>query len=858
MTAAFEVANLAWRIVGLRLHLNVLPITQVPSRRAAPQPRASMASRGWRDVKSATRSLAANRLNTAIALFTLAFGIGVNTSVFSVLDSVLWRPVPFRDADHLIELANFNVVQKFTYAGMSRGLTQAWRQQGDLFDRVEAVDRSSFVYRDDRGATMVPGAIISPGLLKMLGVPARAGRVFTDADGRGGTDRIAVISDDFWRSTLHGDRNVIGQRLTIDDAGYEVVGVMPATFRFPDDRTAIWLPYNLDAPPPDRQGSAINSAAIRWMPIARERASLSIEQLRSQVVARGATLSESSGGPAGVSAAVMTLEFALDERTQRSLVVLAAAVAFLLLIVCANLASLALSRSIARARDLAVCAALGASRGDLVRAAVVESALLGAIGAVGGATLAAGFLQIVRTVLPDAVSLSTLNPIDLDGRALACAGVLGLATAVLFGLPPAYLASRTAVADLLRWGGRSIAGHSGSQRFRGALVVAEVAMAMVLLVAAALMTRSLIKLNQADRGLDPAGLVAVRLGLPVAGYQDLAMRDQFAKAVTERLRHVPGVRAAGVGVVPPQTDKILFGNISIDGGPDEPERLLVPAYDVSADFFATLRLPFKAGHTFPDHDLEPSAIVSESFARAHWPRGDAINKQFRVGDDDARTVIGIVGDVIQVEPGARARRTQVYLPLGQTRGLAAPVGPASAIAEYRTLVLRTDDPAAVVSSLPAAIHEVDPSVVVWKIDLVEHLFADAIARPRIVFVLMSVFAIFGLILAAAGIYGVLSYLVALRAREIGIRLALGARPSTVGLLVVRSGLALTVTGLVIGLAAALALVRVMRTLLYQVEPSDPTSVTIVVAVLTTAALVACLRPARQAMRVDPLTLLREG
>ena len=858
-TATVEIASMAGIVLSLQLHMNVAPISPRPPRSHSPRRASTWLVRIGRDLRTAIRSLAANRLNTGIALATLALGIAVNASIFSILDSVLWRPVPFRDADRLASLANDNTARKFTYQGMSRMLSAAWRQQTDLFDRVEVYERGSFVYRNAGGATMVSGAIVSPGLFSMLDVPARAGRWFRAGEGRGGSFGFAVVSDTFWRSMLNGDAGAVGRRITLDDADYEIIGVMPATFRFPDERTSVWLPYDIDAPPPDGSGPTRQSPSPAFVPVVRTRAGSVPAQLREQIVARGGGLSESTGGPASVSAVPMSLELSVDDRTERSLVVLGAAVAFLLLIVCANLASLALSRSLARARDLAVRAALGASRADLVRQTFIESLLLGVAGSVVGVVLAGLLLDVARAVLPDAVTLSTLNPIDLDGRTFAFAAVLGLVTAVLFGLAPAYFASRTAIVDVLRRGGRAIAGASASERLRSTLVIAEVAISMVLLVGAALMTHSLIKLMHADRGLDATGVVALRLGLPSASYGDPSARNQFMQIVSERLGHIPGVQAVSTGAVPPETSKVVFGRVHVDGQPEEiGNPAIVPVYEITPDFFATLRIPIERGHTFTDRDPDHPAIVSESFAHQHWPNGDAIGGRFEIGGTGMLTVVGIVGDVTRARPGETGKPSQMYYPVGQTNGLAVPTGIVSAIAEYRTLVIRADDPARVVPALPAAVHEIDPLVVIWKTDLVEHLFADAIARPRVVFVLMTTFAMFGLVLAAAGIYGVLSYLVAARQQEIGIRLALGARPERVGIAIVRNGLTLTAIGLVVGLAAALVLVRTMRTLLYEVEPSDPLSIAAVAAVLLATAVVACWRPMRQAMRVDPLSLLREG
>ena len=856
-TAALETISLAWMVVSLQLSFNIAPISpQTPRRRGRRSPVDGLRRFGH-DLRWAWRSLAANRLNTAIAFVTLACGIGVNTSIFTIIDSVLWRPVPFRDADRLTTLANRNP-QGITYQGMTRSLALAWRQQADLFDRVEVYERGSFVYASPDGASMVQGAIVSPGLLPMLGMPIAQGRLFTDADGRGGTDERAVVSDGFWRSELHGRRDAIGSMITLDGLSYEVVGIMPSAFRFPDERTEVWLPYNLDAPPPEGSGPSRRSIRPAFEPIVRVRRDVSMDQASGQVASRGGSLNASAGGDASITTVFVSMQLGLDERTERSLVVLAAAVVFLLLIVCANLASLALSRSLSRARDLAVRAALGASRADLVRQSAIESLVIGAGGAMGGAAMAAVLLALARTVMPDAVSMRSLNPIGFDERTVAFAAGLGILTALFFGLPPAYFASRTRIVDALRRGGRSIAGAGSSERLRSAFVVAEVALSMVLLVGAALMAHSLIKLTRVDRGLDATGVVALRLGLPAAGYTDVAARDIFATTIAERLRHVPGVEAVSLGGVPPETSRVSFGKVRVEGAAEEAgDPLIVATYEVTPEFFSTLRIPFKQGHTFAGGDPEGSVIISEAFARAHWPEGRALGSRFEIGSSGIHTVVGIVTDVNRPDT-VKSSRSQIYYQVGRATNLGMPVGALSIIADYRTLVIRADDAARVVPALRAAVHDVDPKVVIWKIDLVEHLFADAIARPRVVFVLMTTFATFGLLLAAAGIYGVLTYLVLTRQQEIGIRLALGARPAAVARLIVRSGLGLTGVGLVLGLVAALGLVRVMRTLLYDVDPSDPLAIGGVVAVLLGTALLACWRPMRQAMRVDPLALLREG
>lgn len=808
------------------------------------------------DVLAAYRSLLSARLNAGVALVTLALGIGVNAAVFSVLDAVLWRPVPFAYADRLVEIANYNVQRKFMYAGMSRDLVLEWRSQRDVFERLEAFQHLSIVYHDAAGSTMVAGAMVTPGLFPMLGRGVRTGRNFTDGDGSGGTDRIAIVSDAFWRNRLHRSGDAIGTHLDLDNTSYDIVGIMPASFRFPDELTEIWLPYNVDQPPPPGAGPDRRSIAATLQPYGRLAAGLTKADATARIQARGGGLNAKAGGTDQVSATIFGNDL-VEQDTARTLTVLAGAVSFLLIIVCANLANLSLSRSIARVRDLAVRAALGASRAALVRQMLVENLLLGLTGAAGGVLVAGSLIGLARRVLPDAVRLSSYNAIDLDGRTLAVIAALGLVTSIVFGLPPAWIASKASAMDVLRHDTRSTTGSRASRRMRAALVIAEVGVSMVLLVGAALMTRTLVGLYRADRGLDPHGLVAVQLGLPAAGYADAGVRDAFMRDAIDRVRQLPGVTGAAAGVPPPQNAKVAFGNISLADAPDaEPSRAILPVYEIGPGFFQTLRLPILEGRDFSADDHGGVVVVNESFARKYWPAQPALEKQFSLDRKSWFRVIGVVADVRRVEPGAAKSQPQVFQPVNGGLSLAIPVMAASTIAEYRTLVVRADDPVQLTKTLPAAVHAIDATVVVWKIDEVEHLFVDQIARPRVVFAVMTTFAVFGLLLAAAGLYGVLSSLVAQRQREIGIRLALGARPARVGLMIAKSGLAMTAAGLGIGVAAALALVRVMRTLLYEVQPSDPIAIGAVVCVLALTAALACWRPARQAMRVDPLSLLR--
>jgi putative ABC transport system permease protein len=805
------------------------------------------------DLRLAIRSLAASRTHTAIVVTTLALGIGVNSAVFSILDSILLTPMPFASADRLSEIWNFDTVDKFGYPGFSRAVLLEWRKQTDLFDRVEAFDATGFVYAGPRGAELISGTVVTPGLLPMLGVRPLAGRLFADGDGRGGTERLVVISERFWRGSLGGDPHAVGRSIPLNGAAYEIIGVTPAGFRFPNEPQQFWVPYDAEAPPP-------GPARGRMVALSLRRSDVPFAFATDRVRERGAAINKAAGLPSTTSADLNNRGQLVDVRTRRSLGVLAASVGFLLLIVCANLASLSLARLMTRARDAAVKAALGASRGDLVREALIESLLLGAIGAAAGLAVAALALKATVASLPDVMTIGTMNPIDLDGRAVAFTAAIGMLTALLFGLPPALIGSRPGIVDALKRESRASSGSTASRRLRAGLVVAEVALSLVLLVGAALMARSFMKLEAIDKGFDTRGLIQMSLGFPGPAYLAPAVRDEFTATMVARVATLPGVTGASAGGVPPSPSMIRFGAFEVSDRPGERSaQTVMPVYDAWPNYFATLGLPIKDGRAFDPHEPSDSIIVSDSFARKNWPGRSAVGGRFRIGTDVWRTIVGVAGEVQDPGHDAGPGDFEFYRPLQQPEHAPPPAAKPSAepIVAYRDILVRASDPAATVDRLRQILTNLDPRVVVWKTSLVDHLFADAIARPRIVLLMMGVFAGLGLVLASAGIYGVLSCLVTQRQREIGIRLALGATRRSIGRLILGGGLGLTTIGLAVGLGAALALVRVMRTLLYDVEPSDPLSIAIVAALLFATAALSAWRPARRAMRVDPLTLLRE-
>jgi putative ABC transport system permease protein len=832
-----ECADLGWTVLTARAE-------------AMPSPAFPSLTPWTRDLRMAWRALRHSRTSGAIAIATLAVGIGVNAAVFSVLDATLWRQVPFQHADRLVELWNFSPAQKITFSGLPHRVVPEWRRQTDLFDRVEAFGNQTLIYETDRGAETVEGAVVTPGLFELLGAGASRGRTFIAGEGQGGTNRVAVISDTFWRERLGSPADLTRIELRFSGNSYQVVGVMPRTFRFPTGSQEAWIPYDVEQPP-------AGGPAVRGLtPLARLAEGVTLEQATAEVTARGERVAAAGGGPPGITAALSQLGADVEDRTYTSLWVLSGAVGFLFLIVCANVSNLALSRSLSRARDLATCAAMGASPASLIRTTVLEQVLLASAGAIAGVGVAAAGIRLTLAALPEVMTAQTLNAIDLDMRVLSFMVLAGLTAALVCGLPPALLAARSSINSAVGGDRRSTTGSRHARRFRASLAVIEVAVSVVLLVGAAVMARSFIALATQDQGFDTRGLISLRVGLPSIGYKDVALRDAAAADIVTRMAALPGVAGVTVGGLPSDTTFITMGKIEFADRPGElTPQVMIPVHEVPPNYFATLGIPILAGRTFEPGDPEGSVIVNQRLAAKYFPGGDAVGRQFRMPGKPWRTIIGVVGTTLaNTESGGG--RSEMFYPVGKAVDTMRPTMPASAIVDFRTFIVRAHNPEQVMRQLPAAVHARDTSIVIWKTALVEHLLAEAIARPRVVFAMMSVFAGVGLILAMVGLYGVLSCLVAQRRQELGVRLALGAGSRDVRRLVLGHGLRLTAIGGALGLLAAWPLVRMMRSLLYEVDPADPLAMAGAAAIVGATALFSSWWPARDAGRISPVELLR--
>jgi predicted permease len=812
--------------------------------------RANWFSGTWHDVRYAGRSMRKNLSFAAIAVLTLAFGIGGNTAIFTMVDAVALRNLPYRDPDRLMAIETRKTAQPEIEPWTSLPDFLDFRSQAKSFQTVAAVSPVWNVVMTGRGAAEQWDALYcSAEFFPMLGVNAALGRTFApEEDEIGKPVRVVVLGHSLWQRRFGGRPDAIGQQVRIDDGIYSVIGVLPADFRWAGEPVAgtakeiqAWFPMAANQLAGAPRG-------VRFLKVAgrlRDGANVAAAREETRRIVSGLA-GQYPDTDRGFDADIRPLRDQASGRVRASMLLLLGTVGFVLLMACANVANLLLARAAARQREIAVRIAVGASAYRLVRQLLTEGLVLAAISGAVGIPMAYALLRVLTALGPE--NLVRVQSIALDARALAftCAAVLFCAVAA--GLPPALRMLSRNTGTALRAAGRGmIGGHHG---LRGALVVTQVALALMLLVGAGLLIRSFARLMTVDPGIDAHNLVTISTQVPVSA-RTPAMRLAVLQTMQERLKALPGV--AGVGAVSrlPFMGKNLGSIVFVEGHsvPGEPPadveyRVATPSY------FGTMRIPLRAGRVFDDHDgASPVVVIGETMARKFWPGEDPVGRRIKLGSTPERapwlTVIGVVGDVrhfgLDTEPRAEVYRSELAGPLG------API-----------LVIRTrTDAASIVETLAAAIRGVDAEIPTYDQSVMETLVERSTVQRRFVMMLLVGFALAAQLLAGVGIYGTISQSVAQRTQEIGVRIALGASPVTVVRMVFGEGMRLAAAGMAAGCVAAAVLSGLMRSLLFEVAPLDPLAFGAGAVVLAGFAMLACYLPARRATRVDPMIALRQ-
>jgi len=785
-----------------------------------------------------------------LSVTLLALGVATSSSIFGVADALVLHPVPFPHPDRLVQVWSAVPGQKATTPVIPSDVAQRWIERTDLFVSGGFSQPTSALVTDHGDPALIPAAQVSPGLFETLGVRPVLGRSFAVGEGRPGADHVVILSDEVWTERFGRVRDVVGQTLKVNGADCIVIGVMARDFRFPQERQRLWMPLTLDG----------NASGFTFL-TARLRDGLSREVAQAQVEAAGPGIAAQTRRPWRYRGAALVAlgSWLIGDETRRTVWLLFGSTALLLVMVCLNVTNLGLARLVERRRDVAIRSALGASRLRLLRHAFIEQMLVGLVALAVALPLTLGGLRLAHALVPPGFMFGSLHVIGLDTRLLVVMIGLTIAAPLLAGLTPALAGSRRSVLTDLRLESRSTIGTGQSWLFRQSLVVLEVACAVVLLVSAALVGRSFVRVQQVDLGFDSRNLLSVGLEFPSTTFPTDLSRDLYVQHATGRIAHLPGVTAVTPATgVPPVSGLISFGSVVAEGQPGRPN-VPVSGYDVEPDFFATVGVRLIAGRPPAPNEGKTHVVLSESLATMLWPHDTAVGKRLRWDEDSPvwNDVIGVAATIRENRDSPQPQ-LQVYIPRQHafmaTSSPAAATGPVSG---YMDLAVRVADPAATVPLIRQALRETDPSVVVQAVARVDDTVAHDLDGPRFLLALMVTFAVAGLVLSAAGIYGVLSCLVSQQLREIGVRLMLGAEPRAIARRVMYGGLATVAIGLGIGMCVTAAVARVLGSLFFSVQPHDGWSYGIVTLMLLLAGGASAWRPAQRARRADPLALLRD-
>lgn len=802
------------------------------------------------DVRYALRTMAKSPGFTVVAALALALGIGANTAIFSVVNALLLKPLPYAESDRIV--AVWNYWTDWPRVWLSEPELFDYQRQSEVFERVGAYQRQGFNLTGGDAPARVLGGTVSADLFTVLGAKPVLGRTFTTQEDRPKANHVVVLGDGLWHRRFNADPGIIGRAIALDGEQYEVIGVMPHGFQLPTDfkepdRTELWVPLAID-PASASRGSHYLLAVARLKP------GVSLEQARAGMnLVTGNLIHQyplNYQNDFGATLTPMRDEIFGDVRP--ILIVLIGAVGFVLLIACANVANLLLARGEARQKEVALRAAIGASRARLIRQLLTESVLLSLVGGGGGVLLAVWLTDALVRVNP--TRLPRIGEVAVDGRVLLFTLGLAVVTGLVFGLVPALQGSRSDLHESLKEGGRDSSAGARGSRVRRALVVSEVALALILLIGAGLMIKSFWRLQTVPSGFNADNVLTLRTSLPQTPYSDMPRVAAFYRRFFERVASLPGVISAGGVTNLPLTSPLGDWDILLAGQAPDPKRRSDAAdYQiVTPDYFKAIGMPLRRGRFFSDADRPgaiPVVLINEAMAAAYWPNQDPLGKRFTLGGNkEMSTIVGIVADVKHRGLDKEAHK-EMYFPLEQF--------PYVSSASSLTTVIRTaGDPLAVVGEIRNEIRQIDPDLPVSQVRTMNQVVANSVSDREMSLVLLSLFAGVALLLAGVGIYGVMAFTVSRRTHEIGVRMALGATAPDVLKLVIAQGMKLALAGLSIGVVGAVVLTRLMSSMLFGVSATDPPTFIVLAVFIAGVAFLANYVPARRATRVDPLTALR--
>jgi predicted permease len=815
----------------------------------------------FQDLRYALRTLRRSAGLSAVIIASLAIGIGANTAIFSVVNALLLKPLPYPDPDRLAVLwlrsPGINIPQDWPSPGQYIDVRTGNRSFEEM--SISLGRAGTLLTRDE--AQRVEGLQTSSSLFTLLGAKPLYGRLLRPDEDAPGKPAVVVLSYGFWKRAFNADPNVVGTSITLNGFGqgggdaknlFEVAGVLRPEFLLNDEimptvasirQMDVFTPLPFGADAVNRRGDE------NYNLMARLKSGVSLSQAREDVAAIAGRIRDKDKRDRTFTIDVVSLVESVVGNVRVAVLVVLGSVTLVLLIACANVANLLLTRATSRQKEIAVRTALGASWKRLVRQLLTESMLLGLLGGAAGLLIAYAALMVVRTINPG--NIPRLEAITLDATVLGFTFAVSIVTGILFGLAPAFRAARVDLNTSLKAGGRNSQGEGGfgssRRRLRSLLVVAEVAISLMLLIGAGLLVRSFIRLQQVSPGFEPHGVISLRLGSTARQFPSRDVAIEFYRAASDALNSVPGVTMRGAVSSLPFTSSVGWGGINVEGWTPQPgQELQVDQRSATADYFKTMQIPLIQGRVFTDADVpstaQPVVIIDEKFAKRFWPSGDAIGKH--LWGDPARklTIVGVVGTVKQYGLDVDGRPV-LYRP-----------GPWGAYHVARTSAV---DPAVVARDMIRKIREIDPTITVFDVQTMDARMSASMARQRFATLMLGSFALFALILAMVGVYGVISNLVALGSHDIGVRMALGAERPRILRMVLRQGLELTVAGGILGLIGAAALTRVMASLLFGVSTTDFLTFSAVPVILIGTAMIASYIPALRATQVDPVVALRD-